>query len=93
MGDNGPWLHAGVAIARPLRIGRYAEAARLFDNVPGREPDSGLRNIRDIFQGRPDMDVKKGGDTAIRRARRCGHVSDASSRRWSPNVAPGAARV
>ncbi len=48
------------AIARALRTGRYAEATRLIENVLGSAPDSGLRNIRDMFQGRPDMDVKKG---------------------------------
>jgi predicted aspartyl protease len=51
------------AIARALRAGRYAEATRLITDVLEREPDSGLRNIRDMFQGRPDMEVTRRPDT------------------------------
>jgi Aspartyl protease len=52
------------AIASALRTGRYAEASRLIENVLGSEPNSGLRNIRDMFRGRPDMEVKKGVATS-----------------------------
>jgi hypothetical protein len=48
------------AIAGALRAGRYAEATGLIEKVLGREPNSGLRNIHDMFQGRPDMEVKHG---------------------------------
>ena len=51
------------AIAGALRTGRYAEAIRLIDSVLGADPDNGLRNIRDIFRDRPDMEVKKGTAT------------------------------
>lgn len=48
------------AIARALRAGRYAEATRLIEKVLGSEPNSGLRNIHEMLQGRPDMEVKNG---------------------------------
>lgn len=47
-------------IAGALRTGRYAEALRMIDNVLAKAPDGGLQNIRDLLDGRPDMDVTKG---------------------------------
>ena len=60
-GDNS----TSEAIARALRTGRYAEATHLIERVIGSEPDSGLRNIRDMIRGRPDMEVKQGGATSL----------------------------
>jgi predicted aspartyl protease len=48
------------AIARALRTGRYAEATRLIESVFRSDADGGLRNIREMIRGRPDMDVTKG---------------------------------